>query len=234
MLSQATACWCRQRRSIRNFFGQSSSGFSDHLSACILCRRKQLSNHPLHIHLYSTDSHPQRGKPIIKHIPKSARSSCGQLPVDVRNGISQNHSNPANWSAVLQFGSDILGQYNRLEKCHNLSSVIKKKIVNFSFTNNFANILNDLGESTSPKIKSASALFAADVSAKIEDGNIRIISSEDKPAENSSETFSTLSAKHPAAAIYRKPPISSGDFTALQVTESEVHYPLISCGLRGS
>ena len=53
--------------------------------------------------------------------------------------------------------------------------------------------------------QSALALSATSVSAKIEDGKIRaavrVICSEDKPAENLSDNFSKLSAKHPAAEI---------------------------------
>ena len=69
-------------------------------------------------------------------------------------------------------------------------------------------------------------LLAAAVSAKIEDDNIRaavrIICSEGKSAENESETFSKLSAKHPAAAIDRKRPTAPDCLPALQVSESEV------------
>ena len=114
-----------------------------------------------------------------------ARSSCCQF-LEVLNQISQNQSDPANWSDLLQLGSDIFGQADRGRKLHSLSSVSKKRNAKLSFTNDLANTSNDLGGSTSHKNKSASALLAAAFCAKIEDSNIRaairIICSDDKPA----------------------------------------------------
>ena len=74
--------------------------------------------------------------------------------------------------------------------------------------------------------QSPSALLAAAVFDKIEDGNmraaVRFMRSEDKLAEHSSETFFKLFAKHPSAAIDRKPPKAPDGFAAPLVSESEV------------
>ena len=172
-LSQATAWWCRQGRSVKYLVEQSSTRFSDHLSTDTLCSRATST---------SLFSHPQPRKPIIEHI-QIYQVIFGQL-VMMSSIESLNTIQTRQLAAVLQFGSDI--QPDRGGKRHNQSLVFKKRISNYSFTSDLACILNDLGRSTSLKNKSTSALLAVTVSAKIEDGNIRVrlIRSKDKPAEN--------------------------------------------------
>jgi hypothetical protein len=68
--------------------------------------------------------------------------------------------------------------------------------------------------------------MSAVVSAKIEDGNIRaalrILCSDDKPAEATQETLTKLEAKHPPAPSDRQPAADPSQFTALQVTSEQV------------
>ena len=70
------------------------------------------------------------------------------------------------------------------------------------------------------------ASLAAALASKIEDGNleaaIRILSSDEKLAEFSSEATSQLQAKHPAAHPDRKPFQDPSNFTTLSVTEDQV------------
>ena len=64
------------------------------------------------------------------------------------------------------------------------------------------------------------------MSAKIEDGTIaaavRIVTSEDRSAQNNDATLAKLQAKHPAAATNRHPVPDPTSTTALQVTEADV------------
>ena len=69
-----------------------------------------------------------------------------------------------------------------------------------------------------PAIKKAKALPSTCSSSHIQD----IICSEEKPAENSSDTFSKLSSKHPAADPDRKPLPPPDCFPALVVSQNEV------------
>ena len=70
------------------------------------------------------------------------------------------------------------------------------------------------------------ASLAASVKAKIENGNIkaaiRLLSSEDKPAEDNDITISALKARHPQAAFDRRISLSPQEYTALQVSEDTV------------
>ena len=99
-------------------------------------------------------------------------------------------------------------------KKHNLITIIKSRLV----TNNYNNAIK---KSCKTYVKNDLASLTASVKAKIEDGNLkaalRLLSSEDKPAEDNDTTISALKARHPQAASDRKVSPSPQEYTALQV-----------------
>jgi len=126
------------------------------------------------------------------------------------------------WSALLGFAQHVLKQPPRGGKRHNLTSTIKKRTIEPVYQH------DSCDEDTETKFKRKTPLdvMAAAVSAKIEDGNIRaalrILCSDDKPAEATQETLTKLEAKHPPAPSDRQPAPDPNQFTALQVTAEQV------------
>ena len=161
--------------------------------------------------------------PIIKHIPKSARPACASLLAKLLRECTAHPSVAKNWLAVLNWNASILAVPKLGGKLHNVTTVIKKRIAAFPDT-----VTSDQGSFSHPPKhnKPESSLLAQAVSAKLEEGNlkaaIRILTSDDSPAEPSRETFAKLQEKHPptSGGLDVLPDISSG--TALSVTEDEV------------
>src|SRR5215467_9303242 len=64
------------------------------------------------------------------------------------------------------------------------------------------------------------------VTSKMEDGNIkaalRLLCSEDKPAESTDATLAAMIFKHPAAAAIKVAVPDPASFNCLQVTESDI------------
>ena len=169
-----------------------------------------------------TFSHPHCNVPIIKHIPKSARSACCSLLSETLRAITRSPDDLTAWSNLLQFGRSILFKPTRGGKKHNLASTIKKR------TTDTSAIVSEpqVSDSSSRKRQSPAAALAATVSAKIEDGNIRaavrLICSEDKPAPDTDATFMKLQEKHPAASVRTNPLPDPACTPALQVSEADV------------
>ena len=164
--------------------------------------------HPAHAH-------------IIKRIPKAARPACCKHLSELVRKVTQDPSHVPAWSALFGFGQHILGQPPRGGKRHNLTSTIKKRT-----TEPAQPAVEEDEAGPKYKKKSASEVMAAAVSAKIEDGNIRaalrILCSDDKPADMSQATLTKLEAKHPAAPLDRSSAPDPNQFQALQVTEEDV------------
>ena len=137
--------------------------------------------------------------PLIKHIPKSARPACASHLAKLLRGVTAQPGDAKNWLAVLNWGSSILAVPKRGGKRHNVTSVIKKRIASFPVAD-----VHDQVAFTQTHNKSASSLLAQAVSAKLEDGNlraaIRIICSDDSPAQPSREALQKLQEKHPPAS----------------------------------
>jgi hypothetical protein len=172
--------------------------------------------------LCPTFTHPHCDVPIIKHIPKSARSACCTTLSATLRAITQSPEDLAAWSRLMNFGRSILHKSTRGGQRHNLASTIKKRTADVS-----ALVSVPQGATAvSRKSQSPSAALAATVSAKIEDGNIRaavrIICSEDKPAPDTEATFKKLQEKHPPSSSRSKPFPDPSLTPALQVSEADV------------
>ena len=165
--------------------------------------------------------------PLIKHIPKSARPTCASHLAKLLRGVTAQPSVAKNWLAVLKWGSSILAVPKRAGKRHNVTSVIKKRIASFPDS-----VVHDQVTSTQSRDKPASSLLAQAVSAKLEDGNlraaIRIICSDDSPAQPSRESAQKLQEKHPPASggLDDLPAINPDK--VLAVTETEVRQAVLS------
>ena len=168
--------------------------------------------------------HPCLQRPSIKHIPKSARPTCASALEVIFRTIENDPRVVASWADLLNFGIAVLQVPARTGKGHNLSSLIKKRVVS-------------LGTGVSPEqdvhavpIKSSrkGSSRASAVRAKMEDGNVsaavRILCSEESLAESNLDTLNKLKEKHPAANSNGSsaPLPSSVNTQALQVTENEV------------
>jgi hypothetical protein len=165
-------------------------------------------------------SHPPPWKRSIKHIPKPARSTCARTLTDLLNATVASPENPAHWLAILDFGFDALRCPVRGGKRQNLTSTILKRLKGVPAANDVAQP-PPRGRRTD-----AESLRAAAVTAKVEEGNItaavRILCSDDTPADFTHEVYLQLKDKHPAASdgpILHPPPDS---FVAYQATEGEV------------
>ena len=192
---------------------QTSQSSAPHLSPPVIASTSSPSTSP-------TFSHPSVDGPIIKHIPKSARSACCTSLSKLLNSISQTSDNLDAWTELLNFGRDVLSKPKRGGKRQNLTSIIKKRL------NPNSDPVPETLSSNSRKTKDESASLAAAVSAKIEDGNvkaaIRLICSEDKPAADTDVTYAKLLEKHPAAFISSIQLPDPGTTASLQVSEEEV------------
>jgi len=112
----------------------------------------------------------------------------------LKSGIAKN------WLAVLNWGSSILNVPKRGRKKHNVTSVIKKWIA--SYPNSVAH--NQVSPKSHQTHKSDSSRLSQAVSAKLEEENlratIRIICSDNCPAQPSREAPMKLQDKHPPAS----------------------------------
>ena len=129
--------------------------------------------------------------PLIKHIPKSARSPCASHLAQLLRKVTAEPGSTSNWLSILNWGASVLCVPKRAGKRHNVTSVIQKRIASFP------NIVNPgYSNSVHAHNKTDSSLFTQAVSAKLEDGNlkaaIRILSSDDRPAQPSLESLQEL------------------------------------------
>jgi len=128
------------------------------------------------------------------------------------------------WKNLLGFGEQILTQPPRTGKRHNLTATIKKRIINKTDQQAVTHNI--------PCHKKANpeSQLAAAVSAKVEEGNLRaalrILCSEDKPADASDDTFHKLVERHPTPANDRTPFTEPNQSAAIQVTTSEVAHAI--------
>src|SRR6218665_2532256 len=97
------------------------------------------------------------------------------------------------------------GAATSLRKRHNLTSTVKKRIMEFmeTWSSKAETIFNDKQQSNHVKNKSFGCdhTIAEAVSAQLEDGNIKaaakLLCSGDTPAEICDQTFAELQSKHP-------------------------------------
>ena len=171
-----------------------------------------------------TFQHPVVSMPLIKHIPKSAHSSCGKLLIEILQKINSNTSNIKSWSVLLNFGILILAKPLRTDSKQNLASIIKRRVSDFSCD---IPIVVDTSNKKHKSQVNSDENFAKLITSKIDDGNIRaalrILLSDDKPAENNDETYTKLLERHPPAPANRIiEDVTIPNDLCLQLTEIDV------------
>jgi hypothetical protein len=111
----------------------------------------------------------------------------------------------------------------RTGRRHNLASTLKKR--NAASSQPATDDTQERTHRRPGKANSDHSLATA-VMTKIEDGNIkaavRIITSDDRPAENSAETLQALRERHPLAHSDRQPLPDPSQLPAVQFTEIDV------------
>ena len=163
-------------------------------------------------------SHPDNLPPIIKHIPKSARQAVCSAFVTVLRKIIQDHNDLEAWNALLRFPPSVLCIPPNAGLKVNLCSIIKSRFnPSISIKENYRR--------KAPRKNSDSSLSAA-VSSKMEGGNIksalRLLCSENEPAQFSDETFLSMQTRHPARVSDMSSLPDPTSFTTTSMSESEV------------
>ena len=160
-------------------------------------------------------------RPLVKHIPRSARPACATHLSELLRSVASNPFDLDAWKAVLSWGRLMLGLPKRGGKRHNLGNIIKKRVSSFSTDNDFGQ-----DESLGNMKRSHQACLADAVAAKIEDGNIRaavrLLCSDEKPADFSSASLAKLQAKHPEPCPDREPVPDPRPTPSLNVDEADV------------
>lgn len=180
----------------------------------------QSSQSQSHSQPVSSLAHPTVKTPIIKHIPKSARPACCSALVEILSQVLRNDADHSAWVKLFEFCPNILGIPPKSGAKASICSIIKARLNSALST--------PVGHHITTQRKAKDSALASAVSSKIEDGNIkaalRLICSDDKPADCSETVFAALQSKHPSSASDSQliPNPSRGDFTSLQVTESSV------------
>ena len=146
--------------------------------------------------------------PIIKHIPKSARTACANLLINILKLIKYDPNDVTAWVLLLHFARIILAKPNRTGQTNSLSSIIKKR------TTDYLLLTPELIKESAPQVRPVSHSHNVDdqlsklITAKIEDGNIRaalrVLLSDDTLAEVNDATFAKLQDRHPHAAENRQ------------------------------
>lgn len=168
-------------------------------------------------------SHPSSSMPIVKHIPKSARPACCLALAEILKQIVRNSSDILAWDKLFHFAPTFLWSPPKTGTCNNLCTIIKNRISNPGTSLPPRHVLSS--QRASRKTGSDQALSVA-VSSKIEDGNIkaalRILLSEDKPADFSEAAFSAIADKHPKVSSNMSSIPDPSSFASLLISESEV------------
>jgi hypothetical protein len=140
------------------------------------------------------------------------------------NKVSNDPANLEAWKDILTWSRRVIGQLRRSGKRHNAAAVVKKRIVEFDSVDFEVQSSGSNGKVKSTK--STDFRLAEAVAAKLEDGNlraaVRLLMSDDKPADVSSETPVKLIEKHPPAPAIRQFPDSSPAVVPASVDEDIV------------
>jgi hypothetical protein len=138
------------------------------------------------------------------------------------------NSNDINaWRLLLNFAANILGKpHGNTYENSTLASIIRKRTTDYLNINIVNNSLSCSSSRRKRQLTSDEQLSKT-ITSKIEDGNIsaalRILLSDDKPAEVNEETLQKLLERHPPANHNRKPSASpSPNDACLQVIDRNV------------
>ena len=157
---------------------------------------------------------------LVDHIPKGARASCRELLSRILADISRAPFDALKWRALLLFGREVLVKPARGGRRHNVTGHIRRQADSFCGTAEASQISHPGCVRRCPD-----KILAAAVSAKIEQGDlrgaVRLMCSDERPAEASAEVLQKLVDKHPRAPADRAAPPSAYD-DCLIVSAAEV------------
>jgi len=167
--------------------------------------------------------HPARA-PILKRIPKGARTAAGNLLQKLIRDVLQCPSSTTNWSKLLGFSSSCLVKPIRGGKSRNLTTAIVKQMRQYELGIEPDPPSRTPASRTKPT-KTNDDTIAAIASAKLEDGDVkgavRLLCSDDRLAVPDDTTFAELRRLHPPAPADRRP-VPSTDTPPLQVLPAAV------------
>ena len=165
-------------------------------------------------------THPKYPGGIIKHIPKSARPSCCSALTDILKSILSNSQNPTTWNSLFHFCPNALTNPPRTGSRMGISATIKERLLKRPTANTTIPVTR-----VARKKRSDIDLSSA-VSSKIEDGNmkaaLRLLCSEDKPADFSDAAYASMESRHPSVPSDRRQSADPCDYPSIQVRETEV------------
>ena len=81
------------------------------------------------IHINQVFNHPVLQGSTIKHIPKSARQHCAAQLTILLNNLTRENNDTDSWRRLLNFGNIMLLAPPRGDKKHNLTAIIKSRLV---------------------------------------------------------------------------------------------------------
>ena len=161
--------------------------------------------------------------PLIKHIPRTARFACATHLAGLLRKVADDAMNLNAWKQVFTWSRRVLGSLKRSGRRHNTATIIKQRVVSFE---------DGDSETHQPEINerrklSGSTFRLADaVAAKLEDGNVRaavrLLMSDDTPAETSSDALAQLIEQHPSAPADRYLNSQLSSATSVSVDENAV------------
>jgi len=108
---------------------------------------------------------------LIKHIPKSVRSSCASHLASLLRKIVSNPDSVPNWLELFNWGNTVLHPPKRGGRRHSLAKTIKQRISSYAAGHSGSDSSNT-SQSAQAQKRSTSILSQA-ISAKLEDGNVR-------------------------------------------------------------
>lgn len=168
---------------------------------------------------------------LVRHIPRSARPACATHLSKLFRSVVAHPEVATNWLAILEWGGSILAPPIRGGKRHNFTSVIKKRVSDFSY-NGSNTVKHARDGALKSHSKSHAFSLAQAVAAKLEDGNlrvaIRLLNSDDTPAAPSEENLRILQDKHPLASGTCVDLLAAAPTSCLVATDSEVRQAVLS------
>ena len=176
--------------------------------------------------------HPSRHVPILKRIPRGARTEAANTLQQLLNNVVDDVSNNRSWTRLFGFAPTCLAQPGRGGKSRNLTTLVNRQIRAYDAQTDI-DVGVDRGKVK--KIRRAAVdentEAAKRASAKLEEGDvkgaIRILTSKDKVAPVNEATAASLRVLHPPApADLRPPPTSS--VAPLQATAADVRAAITS------
>ena len=145
---------------------------------------------------------------LLSHIPKASRAACGSTLTQILQDITHDWQSLEKWDQLFLFGRQILAKPSRGGRKVNITKIIKSRLSKVDVP-----VPPQPSRPISKKPRDANQIMAAAVTAKIEEGNlkaaVRILCSDEQPAEPTLETLEKLQRKHPVRSTDRRdaPPL---------------------------